>query len=145
MTSPHCPEFGWRIALHFRTRGLEGRVLATGGIDAKNGGIGVERSRHPTRIIELRDEAEIGKPGPVAMAEAPRPTARRQLEARLAELPMDKEVVAYCRGPYCVFSLHALEVLRARGFRARRLEEGIPDWRALGLPIATGPHRAGEA
>ena len=58
-----------------------------------------------------------------------------ELEARLAELPADKEIVAYCRGPYCVFADEAVALLRARGYQAHRLEEGLPDWRALGLPI----------
>ncbi len=58
-----------------------------------------------------------------------------ELEARLAELPVDREIVAYCRGPYCVFADEAVALLRARGYHARRLAEGLPDWRALGLPI----------
>ncbi len=59
-----------------------------------------------------------------------------ELEARLAELPMEKEIIAYCRGPYCVFADEAVAVLRAHGYQARRLEEGVPDWRKLGLPVA---------
>ena len=58
-----------------------------------------------------------------------------QLEQRLADLPPDKEIVAYCRGPYCVMSYNAVEALRARGRRARRLVDGFPEWRAEGLPI----------
>ena len=58
-----------------------------------------------------------------------------QLKQRLADLPADKEIVAYCRGPYCVMSYDAVEALRARGRRARRLIEGFPEWRAEGLPI----------
>lgn len=58
-----------------------------------------------------------------------------ELEARLSELSGDGEVVAYCRGPYCLFSLEAVEVLRRGGVRARRLEEGLPDWRAAGHPV----------
>ena len=61
-----------------------------------------------------------------------------QLEQRLADLPADKEIVAYCRGPYCVMSYDAVEVLRARGRRARRLVDGFPEWRAEGLPIDVG-------
>jgi len=57
------------------------------------------------------------------------------LERRLAELPRDREVVAYCRGPYCVLAVEAVELLRARGFEAIRMEEGVPDWRARGLPV----------
>lgn len=62
----------------------------------------------------------------------------RDLEQRLSELPRDQEVVAYCRGPYCVLSIQAVEMLRSRGFNAVRLEEGVQDWRALGLPVAAG-------
>jgi rhodanese-related sulfurtransferase len=58
-----------------------------------------------------------------------------ELEARLADLPLDREIVAYCRGPYCVFADEAVALLRARGYQARRLAEGLSDWRALGLPI----------
>lgn len=58
-----------------------------------------------------------------------------ELEVRLAELPMDKEIVAYCRGPYCVFADEAVAILRARGYQAHRLEQGIPEWRMLGLPV----------
>ena len=62
----------------------------------------------------------------------------RELEARLGELDRDQEIVAYCRGPYCVLSYEAVAALRARGFKARRLEDGLPEWRAAGLPIVTG-------
>lgn len=58
-----------------------------------------------------------------------------ELEARLQELPLDKEIVAYCRGPYCVFADEAVALLRARGYHAHRLEQGVPEWRMLGLPI----------
>ena len=61
-----------------------------------------------------------------------------ELERRLSELPRDREVVAYCRGPYCVMALQAVELLRSRGFRARRLDVGLPDWRARGLRVAEG-------
>ena len=61
-----------------------------------------------------------------------------ELEARLSELPQDKEIVAYCRGPYCVFADEAVTLLRANGYSARRLEQGLPDWRALGLPVESG-------
>jgi rhodanese-related sulfurtransferase/DNA-binding transcriptional ArsR family regulator len=58
-----------------------------------------------------------------------------ELEARLSELPLHKEIVAYCRGPYCVFADEAVALLRARGYRARRLDEGVADWRQLALPV----------
>lgn len=58
-----------------------------------------------------------------------------ELEARLAELPVDRQIVAYCRGPYCVFADEAVALLRRHGYQAHRLAEGLPDWRALGLPV----------
>ena len=57
------------------------------------------------------------------------------LEAVLQTLPKDREIVAYCRGPYCVFSDEAVAFLRSRGYRARRLRQGLPDWRAAGMPV----------
>ena len=58
-----------------------------------------------------------------------------ELERRLKEIPKSREVVAYCRGPFCVYADEAVARLRRRGYRARRLEMGFPDWRAAGLPI----------
>ena len=58
-----------------------------------------------------------------------------ELEARLAEVPVDREIIAYCRGPYCVFADEAVELLNARGFRARRFTHGFPDWQVAGLPV----------
>ena len=61
-----------------------------------------------------------------------------KLEDFLSRLPKRKEVVAYCRGPYCLMSFEAVEKLRKRGWRARRLQDGFPEWRAAGLPVAEG-------
>jgi rhodanese-related sulfurtransferase len=58
-----------------------------------------------------------------------------ELERRRGELPKGREVIAYCRGPYCVLSFEAVAALRARGYRVRRLEDGYPEWKAAGLPI----------
>jgi rhodanese-related sulfurtransferase len=55
-----------------------------------------------------------------------------ELKARLKELPKDREVVAYCRGPYCVMAVEAVELLRKKGFKAQRMEQGVVDWRARG-------------
>ena len=60
----------------------------------------------------------------------------KELERHLSDLPRDQEIVAYCRGPYCVLSIQAVEMLRAKGFKAVRIEEGIQDFRAMGFPIA---------
>lgn len=54
------------------------------------------------------------------------------LEARLSELPRDREIIAYCRGPYCVLSFQAAKALRAYGFKVRRFRDGLPEWRAAG-------------
>jgi rhodanese-related sulfurtransferase len=61
-----------------------------------------------------------------------------ELKLRLSDLPRDQEIVAYCRGPYCVLSVAAVEMLRAEGFHAIRIEEGIQDFRAMGFSIAVG-------
>jgi rhodanese-related sulfurtransferase len=58
-----------------------------------------------------------------------------QLERRLAELPTGREIVAYCRGPWCVLSFEAVAVLRQHGYQVRRLEDGFPEWKMAGLPI----------
>lgn len=60
------------------------------------------------------------------------------LEAHLDALDPDREIIAYCRGPYCVLSYEAVSMLRARGFKVRRLEDGLPEWRAAGLPVEAG-------
>jgi rhodanese-related sulfurtransferase/biotin operon repressor len=59
-----------------------------------------------------------------------------ELHRRLRELPPDREIVAYCRGPYCAYAHDAVATLRAEGFQARRLEDGLPEWQAAGLPVA---------
>ncbi len=58
-----------------------------------------------------------------------------KLKRKLAMLDPGKEIVAYCRGPWCILSFEAVAVLRAKGFRVRRLEDGLPEWRAANLPI----------
>lgn len=60
-----------------------------------------------------------------------------ELKRRLSEIPKSREVIAYCRGRYCVYSLEAVTLLRKHGFRARRLQQGLPDWRLAGLPLET--------
>ncbi|MBC8442219.1 MAG: metalloregulator ArsR/SmtB family transcription factor [Deltaproteobacteria bacterium] len=62
----------------------------------------------------------------------------KQLEFMLARFPKNKEIVAYCRGPYCVLSVEAVELLNKKGYHAVRLEEGVQDWRAMGLSVASG-------
>lgn len=62
-----------------------------------------------------------------------------QLERRLAELPAGQEIIAYCRGPWCVLSFEAVAALRQRGYWARRLEDGFPEWKIAGLPTSARP------
>ena len=82
-------------------------------------------------VLDVRPEEEY-RAGHIPGA---RSVPAERLEAYLEEIPQDREIVAYCRGPYCVFSDEAVALLRSRGYRARRLQEGLPDWRAAGLPV----------
>ena len=82
-------------------------------------------------VLDVRPEQEY-KAGHIPGAHS---VPLERLEAYLEEIPEDQEVVAYCRGPYCVFSDEAVELMRSRGYRARRLEEGLPEWRAAGRPV----------
>lgn len=65
-----------------------------------------------------------------------------ELKARLKELPKDREIIAYCRGPYCVMAVQAVEVLRKKGFNAHRMQQGVVDWRARGWRVEAA--REGE-
>jgi rhodanese-related sulfurtransferase/DNA-binding transcriptional ArsR family regulator len=82
-------------------------------------------------ILDVRPEEEFAAshlPGAVNIPVA-------ELEKRLKELPKGKEVIAYCRGPYCLMSFDAVFLLRKKGIQARRLESGLPEWRLAGYPL----------
>ncbi len=84
-------------------------------------------------VLDVRPTAEYAAghiPGALSIPLA-------QLRQRLAELPPEAEIVAYCRGAYCVFAHDAVRLLRANGYTARRLADGMPEWRLAGLPTAT--------
>ncbi len=86
------------------------------------------------RVIDVRPVAEYRAghiPGACSVPLA-------ELGSVLAELPADLAVVAYCRGPFCVFAPAALRALKTAGFEAQRLEDGFPEWRRAGLPVAVG-------
>ncbi len=85
-------------------------------------------------VVDLRpaDEFEAGHIAGALSIPLP------ELEARLAELPEHVEIVAYCRGPYCAMSPQAVALLGRAGRRARRLEDGYPEWRLAGLPVEAG-------
>jgi ArsR family transcriptional regulator len=82
-------------------------------------------------VLDVRPEDEF------ALGHLPgaRNVPLSQLKRRLSKLDRNTEVVAYCRGPYCVLSFEAVAALRARGFKAHRLEDGLPEWRAAGFPV----------
>jgi ArsR family transcriptional regulator len=82
-------------------------------------------------VLDVRSEAEFALghlPGAINVPMG-------QLKRRLPTLPKDREIVAYCRGPYCVMSFEAVATLRAKGYRIRRLEDGFPEWKAAGFKI----------
>ena len=82
-------------------------------------------------VLDVRPAAEYAAghlPGAVSIPVG-------ELRRRLAELPADREVVAYCRGPYCAFAHEAVALLRQEGYAARRLEDGLPEWQAAGLAV----------
>jgi rhodanese-related sulfurtransferase/predicted transcriptional regulator len=82
-------------------------------------------------LLDVRPEDEFAQghlPGALNLPLA-------QLGRRLSELPADREVVAYCRGPWCVLSVEAVALLRREGYRVRRLKDGLPEWKAAGLPV----------
>jgi len=62
----------------------------------------------------------------------------KELRNHLAKLPRRRKIVAYCRGPYCVLAVEAVKILRGKGFRAVRMEHGVPEWRAEGFPVVVG-------
>jgi len=83
-------------------------------------------------VLDVRPEDEF------ALGHLPRAIniPLRELSRRLREIPKTREIVAYCRGPYCVLAFEAVALLRRRGFKIRRLEDGYPEWQAAGLPVA---------
>jgi rhodanese-related sulfurtransferase len=95
----------------------------------------VERAeRGDVVILDVRPEQEFAAGHIPAALSVP----LERLDAELARLPRGAQIVAYCRGPYCVLAVQAVERLRAEGFQARRLAGGMPEWRLAGLPVAVG-------
>jgi ArsR family transcriptional regulator len=85
-------------------------------------------------VLDVRPETEFALGHLPSALNIPWP----DLKKRLADLPKEREVVAYCRGPYCVLSFEAVALLRARGYTVHRLEDGFPEWKAAGLPVEGG-------
>ena len=91
-------------------------------------------------VIDVRPESEY-RAGHVAGAiNIPLDHLSRQLPS----LPRDHEIIAYCRGPYCLLAFEAVQALREHGYRARRLQEGFPEWKARHLPLASGTEDPGR-
>jgi len=82
-------------------------------------------------VLDVRPEAEYALGHVAGAINIP----AGELERRLADLPKGHEIIAYCRGPYCVMSFEAVAALRAKGFKVRRLEDGFPEWKAAGLAV----------
>lgn len=105
------------------------------GLDAVDSATLLARLRdEQTLILDVRP-AEEHRAGHIPGA---RSVPIDELQDRLKEIPADARIVAYCRGPYCVFSDEAVAILRDHGYQAERLAVGLPDWRAAGLPVAIG-------
>jgi rhodanese-related sulfurtransferase len=90
--------------------------------------------RREVLVLDVRPEAEFAAGHIAGARSVPIIELRRHLRA----LPKDADVVAYCRGPYCVYADDAVRELNRRGFRARRLIDGFPEWKRAGLPVAAG-------
>ncbi|HUH06587.1 MAG TPA: metalloregulator ArsR/SmtB family transcription factor [Egibacteraceae bacterium] len=110
----------------------------TDGADALTRDQLLERlKRGAVALVDVRPAEEYAAghiPGAVSIPLA-------EIEERLAELPPDVEIVAYCRGPLCVYSPQAVRLLRRRGRAARQLEDGFPEWRLAGLPVEAADSR----
>ena len=85
-------------------------------------------------VIDVRPRAEYE----AAHLPFARSMPLSEIEQRLAELPPGKEIVAYCRGPFCLMSDEAVKLLARRGFRMRKITDGVVEWRAAGMPLETG-------
>ena len=92
-------------------------------------------SRGEVTVLDVRPAEEYQAAHISGALSVPLP----ELARRLSDFPRRREVVAYCRGPYCVLAVEAVKLLRRKGFKAVRLEDGILDWAALGLPVEATP------
>ena len=82
-------------------------------------------------LLDVRPEAEFR----TAHIPGARSVPLEELQTRIRELPRDKDIVAYCRGPFCLMSDSAVALLTSHGFRARKSTDGVPEWRAAGMPV----------
>ena len=123
LAEAHLDEVGELIASYLRSRDSLEPIPATELLErARNGLVTVIDVRPPEEFAQAHIEGALNIP-------------LDKLEKRLAELPRDQEIVAYCRGPWCVLSFEAVARLRKAGLEARRFEDGFPEWRRAGLPV----------
>ena len=141
LADPAVGEFLRSLRLLAESRLAEVEQVTRRFLDGRQGMEGVDREALLKRVregtatvVDVRpiEEYLAGRiPGAISIPLG-------ELEDRLSELPEAGEIVAYCRGPYCVLAIQAVEMLRANSYRAVRLEEGMQDWRAHGFPVETG-------
>ncbi len=113
----------------------EAMVAVTEGIEALSSAelAQLQKSGEPL-VLDLRPAEEYAAghiPGALSIP-------ARELEARIDELPRDRPIVAYCRGPYCSTAAEAVRMLRERGFDVRRMQDSVLEWQAAGMPVAAG-------
>lgn len=116
-------------------RFAEAMVAVTEGIEALSSAelAQLQKSGEPL-VLDLRPAEEYAAghiPGALSIP-------ARELEARIDELPRDRPIVAYCRGPYCSTVAEAVRMLRERGFDVRRMQDSVLEWQAAGMPVAAG-------
>ena len=139
IADPSVCEFFRRMRLLAERRLADIELIARRFLEGREGFEAVDRDellqrvrQGSTIVIDVRpaEEYRAGHiPGAISVP-------LKELEARFAELPKGQEIVAYCRGPYCVLAILAVETLRAKGYRAVRLEDGVLDWGARGYEVA---------
>jgi ArsR family transcriptional regulator len=123
LAQAHLDVVGDLVASYLRSRDALEPVAATTLLERARDGL--------VTVIDVRPQEEYAQghiPGALSI-----PLDR--LATRLGELPRDREIIAYCRGPWCVLSFEAVARLRAAGVSARRLADGLPEWRRAGLPV----------
>lgn len=123
LAEAHLEQVGKLVASYLRSRDALEAVPASELL---------ERAQHGlVTVVDVRPEEEYAQGHIAGALNIP----LDQLKRRLKELPRDREIVAYCRGPWCVLSFEAVARLRKAGLEARRLEDGLPEWRRAGLPV----------
>ena len=138
IADPAVSEFLRRMRLLAQRRLADIELIARRFLEGREGLEAVDREellqrvrQRSTIVIDVRPPEEYRSghiPGAISVP-------LKELEARLAELPKGQEIVAYCRGPYCVLAIQAVETLRAKGYQAVRLEDGVLDWGARGYEV----------